>query len=549
MSRKPDKFAVEDAVWLKAVAREAVILPLASKARLSPADVGLACRQLEVGRARLYELLGRYRTTPATSSLLDLTSGPQRGRRRLAQEMEAIIETAMRDTYRRREKPSITALHDRVRELCRARSVHPPSWKAVKARVALADPKMLARDREGAKAARDRFAPAVAEYCADHALHIVQIDHTLVDIIVVDAVHRRPLQRPWLTLAIDVASRVVAGFYLSLESPSSASVALAVQHMVMPKGEWLEACDIKGDWPVFGLPEVIHVDNAREFHGKALVRGAAEHGIMLVHRPVARPHYGGHIERLIGTMMGAVHLLPGTTSSDVATRGTYDSEKHATMTLDELERWLALEIVGRYHAEVHRSLSLPPVTAWGDAVAARPEPLRLPQDAERFLQDFLPFEERSIRRDGVHLFGLRYWDDVLSAWAGRLSRRLRIRYDPRDLSCVFVEGPDGINWPIRFADLSRPRITLGEHRMARAALKERGVQATDEQLIFETIAAQRALVEAAARDTKAARRRIERRDRSLAATAGTGAGPFIREADADEELPIDLPPLTVEEWS
>lgn len=76
MSRKPDKFAVEDAVWLKAVAREAVILPLASKARLSPADVGLACRQLEVGRARLYELLGRYRTTPATSSLLDLTSGP-----------------------------------------------------------------------------------------------------------------------------------------------------------------------------------------------------------------------------------------------------------------------------------------------------------------------------------------------------------------------------------------------------------------------------------------------------------------------------------------
>lgn len=109
------------------------------------------------------------------------------------------------------------------------------------------------------------------------------------------------------------------------------------------------------------------------------------------------------------------------------------------MTLDELERWLALEIVGRYHAEVHRSLSLPPVTAWGDAVAARPEPLRLPQDAERFLQDFLPFEERSIRRDGVHLFGLRYWDDVLSAWAGRLSRRLRIRYDPRDLSCVFVE--------------------------------------------------------------------------------------------------------------
>jgi hypothetical protein len=27
--------------------------------------------------------------------------------------------------------------------------------------------------------------------------------------------------------------------------------------------------------------------------------------------PVRTPHYGGHTERLIGTMMGKVHLLPG----------------------------------------------------------------------------------------------------------------------------------------------------------------------------------------------------------------------------------------------
>jgi hypothetical protein len=35
--------------------------------------------------------------------------------------------------------------------------------------------------------------------------------------------------------------------------------------------------------------------------------------IAIDHRPVRAPHYGGHIERLIGTMMGKVHLLPGTT--------------------------------------------------------------------------------------------------------------------------------------------------------------------------------------------------------------------------------------------
>ena len=86
---------------------------------------------------------------------------------------------------------------------------------------------------------------------------------------------------------------------------------------------------------------------------RALQRGAEEYGVSLIHRPVATPHYGGHIERLIGTMMGAVHLLPGTTFSDIESRGDYDSLANSAMTLDELERWLALEIL-RYHASSPR---------------------------------------------------------------------------------------------------------------------------------------------------------------------------------------------------
>ena len=36
----------------------------------------------------------------------------------------------------------------------------------------------------------------------------------------------------------------------------------------------------------------------------------------MIWRPPGTPHFGGHIERLIGTQMGAVHLLPGTTFSN-----------------------------------------------------------------------------------------------------------------------------------------------------------------------------------------------------------------------------------------
>ncbi|MEQ8933963.1 MAG: Mu transposase C-terminal domain-containing protein [Nitratireductor sp.] len=466
-------------------------------------------------------------------------------------ETEAVIAGALRDFYSTRQKPSINRLHKEIRRLCRSRGVRAPSWHAVKARIATMDPAELARAREGSKAARDRFRPVPGEYTAECAFDVVQIDHTLVDVIVVDRQYRRPLQRPWLTLAIDVASRMVAGFYLTLEAPSTASVALAIQHIVQPKESWLAGLGIDAEWPISGFPDTIHLDNAKEFRSQALRRGAEEHGIELIHRPVATPHYGGHIERLIGTMMGAVHLLPGTTFSDIDERGGYDSAANATMTMDELERWMALEIT-RYHADRHGALGIPPLAAWHEAAVRRVRPVRHPHDLAGFMIDFLPSVDRLVRRDGIHLFGLRYWDDVLSIWAGRVDRPLRVSYDPRDLSRIFVRAPDGKRWPIRFADLRRPPITLGEHRRARTALRERGLALVDEQLIFDTIEAQRALVDEATVRTKAARQLVEKRERALGAAAPNKSPARTEPAQADEDRPIDwskVPVYAVEEWS
>lgn len=162
-----------------------------------------------------------------------------------------------------------------------------------------------------------------------------------------------------------------------------------------------------------------------------------------------------------------------------------------------------------------------------------------------FLIDFLPFEERNVRRDGVHLFGLRYWDDVLSPQAGGPCK-IRVRYDPRDLSTVYVEAPDGSTWPIRFANLDWPRITLGEHRQALASLRQRGVRSVDADLIFKTIDGQRQIVELAGRQTRSMRRIAEKRSRAL---AGDGHS-FVPAPDAEDDKHFaDLPPLSVEEWS
>jgi len=113
---------------------------------------------------------------------------------------------------------------------------------------------------------------------------------------------------------------------------------------------------------------------------------------------------------------------------------------------------------------------------------------------------------------------------------------------------VFVRGPDGQRYPVRFADLRHPPITLAEHRRAQTVLRQRGRSLEDEELIFAVIEEQRALVDAASGKTREARRFAERRDRALANVEPAA----IEENDlehAESGDILNVPSFEVEEWS
>ena len=119
-------------------------------------------------------------------------------------------------------------------------------------------------------------------------LDLVQIDHTPIDLIVVDEVAREPIGRPYLTLAIDVFSRCVVGMVVTLEAPSATSVGLCLAHAVTDKRPWLERLGIEADWPMTGMPRAIHLDNASEFRSEALHRGCEQYGIARHYRAAGR---------------------------------------------------------------------------------------------------------------------------------------------------------------------------------------------------------------------------------------------------------------------
>jgi transposase InsO family protein len=104
-------------------------------------------------------------------------------------------------------------------------------------------------------------------------LQIVQIDHTQFDIMIVDEASRENAGRPWITLAIDVMTRMVTGFHLALEPPSRTSVGLCLLLAVYDKTAWLAERGIDAPWPIGGLPEALHANNGADFRSRAFRAG------------------------------------------------------------------------------------------------------------------------------------------------------------------------------------------------------------------------------------------------------------------------------------
>jgi hypothetical protein len=103
----------------------------------------------------------------------------------------------------------------------------------------------------------------------------------------------------------------------------------------------------------------------------------------------------------------------------------------------------------------------------------------------RFVVQFLPMKARTIQREGLTVFRIRYWHPVFAAWP-EIGKRVIVRYHPEDLSRVFVTADNKTYVEARCADLRRPRISLWEQRHALKLMKARGQASVSEALIFKT---------------------------------------------------------------
>ncbi|WP_435828997.1 Mu transposase C-terminal domain-containing protein [Nocardia beijingensis] len=534
--------------WRVAVRRAAVISKLAQQDRVGVAAADAAAAALGMSRRRVYALVARWRAGDGKASdLLPGVSSGGRGGERLSEDVESIIRSVLRTRYLTRQRRSVAVICREIERECRMRGLPVPSRSAVGRRIGKLDQAKATRARQGRNAARARQGAGRTPPPVVGVLERVQIDHTPADVIVVDERHRLPIGRPYVTAAIDEATRCVPGFVVTLEAPSATSVGLCLAHMAIDKRAWLERIGVQAVWPMSGKPTRLYVDNASEFKSEALRRGCEQHGIGIDYRPPGQPHFGGVVERLIGTMMRMLHELPGTTFSSVAERGDYDSDAKAVLTLEELQRWLALS-VACYHGEPHDGLGgRTPAGVWAQLVDEQGAPPTA-TNATAFLVDFLPVIRRAVTRTGFQVDHVQYYCDALKPWIARREQlgRFVLRRDPRDISRIWALDPEtGDYLEVPYRTWSRPAISVWEQTAAVARLREQGRTEVDENALFSMVEQMRHITDTATATSRKARRNIERRRLVpvQARAAGTRPSPPITDP-ATTVAPFEV----IEQW-
>ena len=508
----------------KANERFEIIKSLIDKKDRSANDVLKVAKKYKKGIATIYRWLNtyeQYRSISSLSSKREFCGA--KGKSRLNESVDTVINDVIEEYYLNKQQYPLQMIYDEIVYKCRNLNIKAPTKNTLRNRINNLHPKIIAKNRKGIKINETRGMPSNFPE-VKMPLDIIQIDHTKVDVILVDDETRQPIGRPFITVAIDVFSRMIFGFYISLEAPSYFSVGQCLLNAILPKDDYIKKYGIKGEWVVYGLPKKVHMDNGKDFRSISLQNFCKEYRIEDIYRPVARPAFGGAVERVIGTCMKKVHQLPGSTFSNIFERGSYDSNGNAIMTIDELEKWYLDFLINVYHKTEHTSLGMTPEEKFYQGLYGVGEDKSIPflpvvpADTLKLRMALLPAINRTVQKNGITIDYITYFSERLRKYIipsqykklkPDLENSVICRRDPRDISKIYVYDEDIKDYiTIPYADIRKPKMNLSELRSAiaeaRAKIKGRELESHD---IFEAHERLHSYVAQAKQEKKSVRRK------------------------------------------
>ena len=383
-----------------------------------------------------------------------VSNNPAKGNRssRVEPAVARIVENNIQRIYLTREKKTYQDVIDQSQlDVARENARRPqelqlnkPAFRIVKRMISALPAYDVCVAREGREIAARKFRSVSKHRVTQAPLEHGEIDHTLIDMMVVDDKTWLPLGRPVLTVCIDHYTRCVLGINIGFEPPSFLSVARCLKAAILPKDNLRQQYpDIDNDWPMHGVMRELSMDNGLEFHSASLEQACLSLGIEMHYSPRKTPWFKPVIERFLGTFnRGVAHGAPGTTFSNIFERQDYDPVKHAVIRLSTLQQMVRGWIVDKYHQRPHRTLRIPPAVMWRHSI--RPEDIPLAADPERLDAILGRREQRVLTHAGVQVHNLLYNSPELTELRRLHGEKLTVEVsiNDGDIGSIAVLSPD-----------------------------------------------------------------------------------------------------------
>lgn len=422
-------------------------------------------------------------------ALIKKCSGPKL-KRRITKELEQEAQKLIEEIYLKREGGSIQDVYDaldrRIRTLNVNRNIPipKPSRATVYRYIKIYDQHLVMSARKGKQAADRHFRATGMGPEPEYILERAEVDHTPLDLLIIDDMTGLTIGRPTVTFIIDRFSRMPLGFEIGFEPPSELAVMRALRNAILPKiCVSQEYPEVESEWPAYGIPVNLVCDNGLEFHSHQLRRMCAELNIELTFCPKKQPHYKGAIERFLGTFNHQLsHKVEGTTYSNIEQRGDYDAEDSACLTLAEFKKLLHVWLIDIYIQTPHKSLGITPALAWKDGLKII-EPV-LPESKEKLDLILSIQETRKLNHEGLQFKGLMYNSSELVTLRKRGVATVNIRINQDDLGAIWVfdeQQGDYLKVPCTYLEYTS-KLTLAQHLLIRRHTNQTNSERVDIEL-------------------------------------------------------------------
>lgn len=533
----------------------AAFKPILEKDRCTKAEVEEAGAKLGISVSAAYEALKRYRLSGKASDLPPPTRPGGRGKSRLREDIEATIQKTIEDVLLTRRNHSRRGFYKEVNR--RLRKIGGEVAKTTLTNRCNAIPEYkFEKARSGYTDARRKLAPLKGSTPeATKPLESVQIDHWKCDCEILSDDRLTVIGRVWITLAIDLYSRMIWGFHVGLDDPGIVPVALTMINGMTRKDRMIKKYGLEMSYPIAGRILKLKCDNAKEFRGNSLAASCDHFLIEIEWRPVRQPQYGAHIERLNGWLAQEFEDLPGATGRSPGDRKRLRPTATAAFTLEDLIKEVLL-LIDKHHNKPHEGLGgMTPLEKYTSYFvtkdgAVNPLPDVYVDDLD-LRMNWYPLEPRTLQRYGIRIDYLEYYSEALQylVMNRRQYGKLMVRRNPFDVREIYVLHPERKEWivvPTRHVGF--PLASIKELQKALREAKARGRQPTPDNLA-RIIEEEHRHVETAVKLTRQAAREQARRnhhgrlrEEAPSAARPAQAAPVL---DTGQQPDLKLPSSTV----